>query len=181
MVEQQNVFWYYAGNRSASVVINGEPTLASPHKYILAPAGQPWPKPVAHLFRRKTPPKEIVEAFGEGAKKTAEYRKALEAETAQAHRNAQKAERERSAAARKGNVASRMEMADAVTEKGRQDLPSETEPQTESKSETVDPSSPPPPEEPRNETRAQRKKRLKAEKKATADAEAEGGNKDEGK
>jgi len=127
MAEPQHVFWYYAGNRSASVVIDGEPTLASPHKYVLAPAGQPWPKPIAHLFRRKTPPREIMDAFGEAARRTAEYRRILEADAARAKREAQKAEKERMAAARKGKVAGKMEMAQAISEKGKQDPPKEGE------------------------------------------------------
>ena len=166
MVEQQNVFWYYVGNRPAPVVIDGEPTLASPHKYLLAPAGQAWPKPIAHLVKRKTPPKEIMDAFGEAAKRTAEYRKVVEAETAQAERAGQRAERERAAAARQGAATAKLDMAAAISEHGKQDPPKEGEQQAEPRQENADSSSPP------NETRAQRKKRLKAER-AAADAAAD--------
>ena len=123
--EPKMVFWYYAGNVSRSVKVGGEPVLASPYKYLLAPSGQKWPKPIVHLFKRKTPPKDVVKAFGESAKLTAEYKKIVEEETAKAERDAKTAKKEKAAAARKGNAQAKKAMAEAVEEKGRQNPPNE--------------------------------------------------------
>lgn len=126
--KENRVFWYYAGNRPVSAVIEGMPTLASPHKFLLAPAGQKWPPASAHLFRRKTPPKEIRDQFGESGRLAEARQKEIDAETAKARREKAEAEKAKAAAARKGGPSEKLEMHEAVQEKGAATPPTTTPP-----------------------------------------------------
>lgn len=120
---EKKVFWYYAGNRPAVVVIDGESTLASPHKFLLASPGQKWPKPIAHLFRRKSPKGDVLAQFGGSGKIAEEYKAKLAEET----REARKEERAREKSER-GKKPRKLALKDAVKEKGKSDPPKKSTP-----------------------------------------------------
>lgn len=163
---EQNVFWYYAGNKPQRVVINDMPSLVSPHFYVLAPPTQQWPRHCAQLFKRKQPPADILKRFGESGRLATERQKQIQQESREANEARAQTAKDQAAAVRRGEGAEALSLSDAVTEKGSADpAKPPSEPSTSSPK--------------KRETRAEKKARLKAEKEAAkAAAEAEKGEQD---
>lgn len=129
MADQQgNVFWYFAGRRPQRVNIGGVPSLVSPHFYCLAPPDQKWPSHCAHLFTRRTPPKDILEKFGASGERAETMRKAIEKETRAVETARQDAEKAKAKARREGQPATEpLPMKEAIKEEGAKKPPVESQ------------------------------------------------------
>lgn len=89
-----NVFWYFVGNRVEHLVLDGQPSLVTPHTYFMAPEGMVFPVHSRHLFKRKNPPAEIAERFGVAPVVAAERAKVIEVQTAEIEKAKEDAPRE---------------------------------------------------------------------------------------
>jgi len=89
-----NVFWYFVGNRVESLILDGQPSLVTPHSYFLAPEGMAFPAHSRHLFKRKNPPAEIAAKFGVAPVVAAERTKVIEAQTVEVEKAKEDAPRE---------------------------------------------------------------------------------------
>jgi hypothetical protein len=158
---EQNVFWYYAGNKPQNVIVSGVPSLVSPHFYVLAPPTQQWPAHCAHLFKRRQPPADVLKRFGESGRLAMERQKQIQQESVRANAEANEKARAQAAAARRGDGAEAMSFPQAIEEKGKSD-PAKQPPSESSQSSPK-----------KRETRAEKKARLKAEKEAVKQAAEE--------
>jgi hypothetical protein len=93
----EKVFWYFVGNRVENLIIDGQPSLVSPHSYFRAPAGQTFPAHAKHLFKRKNPPAEIAAKFGVAPKIAEQARQEIEKQTVEVLKAKEEAPRDEKA------------------------------------------------------------------------------------